>query len=64
MNKFMDKIPKENVSKIYCEKCNSIFSSREKYDAHYSKHSSGVSCDSCPIDMAIEKIMKLFQRKK
>ena len=60
----MDKTPKENVTKIYCEKCNSVFESKEKYDAHYSKHSSSVSCESCPIDMVWEKILKLFKRPK
>ena len=60
----MDKTPRENVSKIYCEKCNNIFESREKYDAHYSKHSSNVSCESCPIDMVLEKFLRLFKRQK
>ncbi len=55
---------KENVSKIYCEKCNEVFSSRSKYDDHYSGHSSGVSCESCPIDTVLGKIIGLFKRAK
>jgi len=55
---------RENVSKIYCEKCDKIFNSNEKYDAHYSEHSSGVSCESCPLDMVLGKIIGLFKRAK
>lgn len=62
LNYSMDK--KENVNKIYCEKCNSVFESREIYDKHFEKHSSGVSCESCPLDMAIQKLVNLFRRTK
>jgi hypothetical protein len=54
---------KNNVNKIYCEKCNDVFESREKFDKHFEKHSS-VSCESCPLDVAVEKITKLFRRIK
>ena len=54
---------RENVSKIYCEKCDEIFDSREKYESHTSKHKSDVSCESCPIDMVIDKIIGFFKRK-
>ena len=53
---------KNNVSKIYCEKCDAVFGSREKFNKHLENHSS-VSCESCPLDVAIEKITKLFKRK-
>jgi hypothetical protein len=60
----MDKsYSKENVSKIYCEKCDEIFNSKEKYETHSFNHSSGVSCQSCPIDMILEKIIGFFKRK-
>ena len=55
---------RENVSKIYCEKCDKLFNSREKYDSHYSKHSSGISCESCPLDVVLGKIIGLFKRAK
>jgi len=55
---------KENVSKIYCEKCEKIFNSREKYDAHSSEHSSVISCESCPLDIVLGKIIGLFKRAK
>ena len=54
---------KEKVSKIYCEKCDTLFHSRKKYDDHYSKHDSGVYCESCPLDVAVDKILGLFRRK-
>ena len=59
-----DSTKKERVSKVYCEKCDSVFDSQQKYDEHYSKHSSGVSCESCPLDMAVEKILSLFKKRK
>lgn len=61
----MDKsYAKENVSKIYCEKCDKVFSSKEKYENHFSSHSSNVSCESCPIDIILGKIIGFFKRKK
>jgi hypothetical protein len=54
---------RENVSKIYCEKCDEIFDSKQKYETHTSKHSSDTSCESCPIDMILEKIIGFFKRK-
>lgn len=53
---------RQKVSKIYCDKCDSIFESREKYDEHYSKHDS-TSCEACPLDVAIQKIVGFFKRK-
>lgn len=52
---------KKNVNKIYCEKCDSVFESREKFEKHFEKHSS-VSCESCPLDVFVDKITKLFRR--
>ena len=54
---------KDNISKIYCEKCDTVFDSKKKYEAHSFKHSSGVSCESCPLDIAVEKIVNLFKRR-
>jgi len=55
---------KDNVSKIYCEKCNSIFKSRKQFEAHFDKHSGEISCEACPIDIAIQKIVTLFRRTR
>ncbi len=61
----MDKsTSKANISKIYCEKCDEVFNSKQKYDDHYSKHTSGVSCESCPIDSVLGKIIGLFKKAK
>ncbi len=59
-----DSTKKETASKIYCEKCETVFDSKKKYDAHYSKHDSNVYCESCPIDVAVSKIVNLFKRAK
>ena len=55
---------KANVSKIYCEKCNEVFNSKQQYNKHSSKHSSGVSSQSCPIDTVLGKIAGLFKKPK
>ena len=59
----MTDIFKNNVSKIYCEKCDLIFKSRVKFDAHFVSHSSGIPCEVCPIDTVIAKFVNLFKRK-
>ena len=59
----MKKPSDNNVSKIYCERCDLIFESREKFDSHFDSHSSGVTCETCPIDTAIAKFVNLFKRK-
>lgn len=38
------------------------FESKEKLEEHQANHS--VYCDTCPIDMAIRGISKLFRRNK
>lgn len=53
---------KNNISKIYCEKCDAVFESREKFEKHFENHSS-TSCESCPLDVVVDKITKLFRRK-
>lgn len=57
----MDNLRKEN--KIRCTECNMEFESKEKLGEHQSNHSA-VYCDTCPIDMAIRGISKLFRRNK
>jgi len=58
----VDKPRKENISKIYCEKCDSIFNSKTKYEKHLETHSSGAYCESCQLDTAVQKIAKLSKR--
>jgi len=51
------------IAKVYCEKCDLVFNSREKFEKHLTSHSSKVTCEVCPIDVAIEKFLDLFKRK-
>jgi len=59
----MDELTKKTASKIYCEKCDTIFDSKKKFEEH-QHNSSQVSCESCPLDSAIQKFTNLFRRKK
>ncbi|NNL59002.1 MAG: hypothetical protein HKP31_06030 [Nitrosopumilus sp.] len=59
----MTKTPNHKVTKIYCEKCNLILGSREKFEKHLERHSLNLSCETCPIDTAIAKFTSLFKRK-
>lgn len=47
-------------AKVYCERCDSVFESREKFERHMDTVHSGVSCETCVIDVAISKIRGLF----
>ncbi|MEK6944917.1 MAG: hypothetical protein AABX15_00695 [Thermoproteota archaeon] len=58
----MDELTKKTASKIYCEKCDTVFDSKKKFDEH--KHNSQVSGESCPLDSAVQKFANLFRRKK
>lgn len=49
-------------SKFSCKECNVPFESEEKLNHHLQSH-SGIYCETCPMDMAIRGIKKLFQRK-
>ena len=59
----MDKSRKNNVTKVYCSKCDLIFESREKFESHFDSHYSSVACEICPVDTAIAKFVNLFRRK-
>ena len=59
----MKKLFNSNNSKIYCERCNLILKSREKFNKHLSTHSSTIPCDVCPIDIVIDKFVNLFRKK-
>ena len=62
----MDEYSKRTkVTKVYCDKCNCVFDSKEKFDLHCNEHSSlAIYCESCPLDVALEKIKNLFKRNK
>jgi peptide subunit release factor 1 (eRF1) len=46
-----------------CPECNMKFDTKEKLAEHQASHSD-VYCDTCPIDMAVRGISKLFRRNK
>jgi len=52
-----------NPTKIYCERCDLILKSREKFNEHLATHSSTIPCDVCPIDTIIDKFVSLLRRK-
>jgi len=51
------------IAKVYCEKCDLVFNSREKFEKHLTSHSSNVTCEVCQIDVAFENFLDLFKRK-
>jgi len=53
---------RQDTSKIYCEKCDAVFVSRTKYERHLDRH-SGSSCESCPLDAAVERLIDLFRKR-
>ncbi len=59
----MKKPSKTNVTKVYCERCDLIFESREKFEKHFERHSSNVTSEVCPIDTVISKFVNMFKRK-
>ncbi|MDC0194108.1 hypothetical protein OAK01_03955 [Candidatus Nitrosopelagicus sp.] len=36
---------------------------KEELDEQFDHENSGVSCDSCPIDSAIQKLFSIFRHK-
>ena len=57
----MAKSSKNNVSKVYCEKCDLIFESHKSFEKHFDSHSSKFVCETCPIDIITTKIVNLFK---
>ena len=58
----MKKFSNPNNTKVYCEKCDLVLHSREKYLKHLETHSSTIPCDVCPIDTVIEKFVNLLRK--
>ena len=59
----MKKSSNSNPTKVYCEKCDLILISREKFLKHLETHSSTIPCDVCPIDTVIDKFVNLFKKR-
>lgn len=49
-------------SKNRCKGCNMEFESKEKLEQHQQTHTT--YCDTCPIDMALRGISRLFRKNK
>ena len=58
----MKKYFNSDSAKVYCEKCDLILNSREKFLKHLETHSSTIPCDVCPIDTIIEKFTNFVKR--
>jgi len=58
----VEKSRKQNVTKVYCSKCDLVFDSREKFENHLQRHSTNFECETCPIDTVISKFVNLFRR--
>ena len=50
------------AAKVYCERCDSVFGSREKFERHMDSVHSGTTCEVCAIDAAISKILGFFKK--
>ena len=55
---------KKQNEKFKCNKCSVEFVSEQKLMDHQKDHASGIYCESCPIDMAISKLVKLLRRTR
>ena len=51
----------DSESKFLCSNCNASFFTDQGLQRHY-QWQHGIYCESCPIDMAIEKIVNLFRK--
>ncbi|KAF6242502.1 hypothetical protein C6988_07420 [Nitrosopumilus sp. b1] len=51
-----------NVNKVYCSKCDLVFDSRSEFEKHLQKHSGSTTCDACPIDTVINKLLGFFKK--
>ncbi len=56
-----DSEKRNNISKVYCEKCDMVFGSRSEFEKHFDTH-SGTMCESCPLDTAISKLLGFFKK--
>ena len=57
----------DNVTKIYCARCDRVFESRERFEGHLGVHASARSdsdvCETCPIDAAIARIVRFLRHR-
>lgn len=59
----MEKSRKQNITKVYCSRCDLIFETRERFEKHLERHSSKFEAETCPVDTVIGKFVDLFRKK-
>ena len=50
-------------TKCFCGECNASFLTQEGLETHFQRQ-HGNYCDTCPIDMAIQKITNMLRHGK
>jgi len=50
-------------SKYPCDECNASFFTKEGLEKHFQRQ-HGIYCETCPIDMAVQKLTNIFRQKK
>lgn len=59
----VEKDNRRKVSKIYCEKCNTVFGSKDEYEKHFDRHFLIATSEECPLDTLMGKLLRAFRRK-
>jgi len=49
-------------SEYLCDKCAASFFTKEGLEKHFQRQ-HGIYCETCPIDMAVQKITEIFRQK-
>ena len=53
----------DSQTKYYCDECSASFLTQEGLEIHFQRQ-HGNYCDTCPIDMAIQKITNMPRHGK
>ena len=51
-----------SFSKFVCTECGASFFTKEGLEKHF-QHQHGIYCETCPIDIAVQKITDIFRKK-
>jgi len=46
-----------------CDECGATFFFKEGLEKHFQRQ-HGIYCETCPIDIAVQKITDIFRQKK
>ena len=50
-------------SEHLCDECDASFLTQEGLETHFQRQ-HGNHCETCPIDLAVQKITKIFRHNK